>query len=334
MQSGIRFSMNRRPSIYQRPNSSMIQENVQLALYSNFQIGGRARFFIEAFTQDDVRDAVAFAQKQQLPIFVLGLGTNLLIDDKGYDGVVIKASFAELSLVGSVLRVGAGVAMKDLLEFAVTHQLKGLEWAGGLPGTVGGAVFGNAGCFGGEMKDSVSKVVSLALTDTSAQLIERTNQQCEFSYRDSIFKRNVASGASEVILEVVFELQLGDGALLRAAVDEKIAYRQQRQPLEYPNVGSIFKNIDVRTVPAETLKQFEAKIKTDPFPVLPTAVLISAAGLKGFRVGGAMVSEKHANFIVNVGGATASDVKAVMAQVKLELKKQFGVEVEQEVIFV
>jgi UDP-N-acetylmuramate dehydrogenase len=184
------------------------------------------------------------------------------------------------------------------------------------------------------MKDSVSKVVSLALADTSVQLIERTNQQCEFSYRDSIFKRNAASRISEVILEVVFELQSGDGALLRAAVDEKIAYRQQRQPLEYPNVGSIFKNIDVRTIPAETLKQFEAKIKTDPFPVLPTAVLISAAGLKGFRVGGAMVSEKHANFIVNVGGATASDVKAVMAQVKLELKKQFGVEVEQEVIFV
>jgi UDP-N-acetylmuramate dehydrogenase len=116
----------------------MIQENVQLARYSNFQIGGRARFFVEAFTQDDVREAVAFAKKRQLPIFVLGLGTNLLINDKGYDGVVIKASFAELSLAGSVLRVGAGVAMKDLLEFAITHQLKGLEWAGGLPGTVGG----------------------------------------------------------------------------------------------------------------------------------------------------------------------------------------------------
>ncbi len=312
----------------------MIQENVLLSRYSNFQIGGRARFFIEAKEQADVAMACALAAEKKLPIFVLGAATNLLIDDAGFDGVVIRAAFNQIQLDGTTLRVGAGVLMKDLLEFAIAHQLQGLEWAGGLPGTVGGAVFGNAGCFGGEMKDSVGEVVSLVLTDGVVRLVERTNAQCEFAYRDSFFKRSAASGLSEIIIEVVFELQPGDGTMLRAAVDEKIAYRQQRQPLEYPNVGSIFKNVDVRVIPAETLKQFEAKIKTDPFPVLPTAVLISAAGLKGFRVGGAMVSEKHANFIVNVGGATASDVKAVMAQVKLELKKQFGVEVEQEVIFV
>jgi UDP-N-acetylmuramate dehydrogenase len=320
----------------------MFEENVPLAAHSNYKIGGPARFFAEVKNVKEVVEAYKFAKENlaSLPagrqVFILGGGTNLLISDKGFDGLVIKAAFPHVEKRSEeLLAVGAGVLVKDLLEFMGLHSLSGLEWAGGLPGTVGGAIWGNAGAFGGEMKDSVVEVVSVDISSGASRVITRTNDECQFGYRSSIFKENSNRGIKEVIAEVVFKVSKGDQRAIRKVIQEKVDYRKARQPLDYPNVGSIFKNVDIKMVPAATLEKFKEKIKTDPFPVLPTAVLINAAGLTGRAIGGAMVSPKHANFIINATGeATAADVKALMEIVKNEVKNQFGVEIEQEVIFV
>ena len=311
----------------------MFQENVPLAAYSNYKIGGPARFFILAKTVPDVLLAIEQAKRLGLSIFILGGGTNLLISDTGFPGVMIKSAFAKLEQTNKTfITVGAGVLVNDLLQFCITNEFSGLEWAGGLPGTVGGAVWGNAGAFKGEIKDSVKEVVSVDLKN--GVFMKRTNAECQFGYRTSIFKERAQKGEQEVIIEIVFALTKGIRAEIVQVINEKIEYRKARQPLEYPNIGSIFKNIDIKRVPAETLKKFELKIKTDPFPVLPTAVLIDAAGLKGKTIGGAMISPKHPNFIVNVKNASAQDVKTLMTLIQTDLKKQFGVSLEQEVIFV
>ncbi|MDO8601877.1 MAG: UDP-N-acetylmuramate dehydrogenase, partial [bacterium] len=302
----------------------MFQENVPLSQYSNYKIGGPARFFIEVKSVEETITAVQEAKRRNLSIFILGGSTNLLISDDGFSGLVIKVGFSQIVKNSESLVVaGAGVLVKNFLNFGIENSLSGFEWAGGLPGTMGGAVWGNAGAFGGEMKDSVVEVVSIDLQ--SGTLIKRTNAQCQFGYRNSIFKINTIKGIFEVIAEITIRVKNGDKEAIRSAMAEKINYRVARQPLDYPNIGSIFKNIDVKRLSAETLKKFEHKIKMDPFPVLPTAVLIDAAGLKERAVGGAMVSPKHPNFIINATGkATAAEVKALMEIIRAEIKKQFG----------
>jgi UDP-N-acetylmuramate dehydrogenase len=311
----------------------MFQENIALNQYSNYKIGGPARYFAAVKTAEEVITAAAEARRLSAPIFVLGGGTNLLISDAGFPGLVMRAEFNALFLEAeNRVRVGSGVLMKELVQFCIDNSLSGMEWAGGLPGTVGGAVWGNAGAFKGEMKDSLIATESVDIT-VEPKKITRTNPECQFGYRNSIFKMNAARGVTEVITELVFQFASGDQKAIAVSTQEKIDYRIAKQPLDYPNIGSIFKNTEISKVPAETLKRFEAKIKNDPFPVLPTAVLNDAAGLKGRTVGGAMVSPKHPNFIINsTGSATAADVKALMEIVRAEIKKQFGVELEQEVI--
>jgi UDP-N-acetylmuramate dehydrogenase len=243
---------------------------------------------------------------------------------------VIKPIIQNLSIDENlVVTIGAGVHIKDFLDFCITHTLSGWEWAGGLPSSVGGAIWGNAGAFGGETKDSVIDVQSLRLSDVA--IVTRTNVECSFKYRSSIFKTTVTD---EIIVSARLQMKSGTLETLKQLIEEKKEYRKNKQPLEYPNCGSIFKNTPVEKIPAATIALFKDKIKSDPQPVLPTAVLTAAAGLKEFRIGGAMVSPKHTNFIVNVGGATAADVKAVMSHVHSVVKEKFGVELEQEVIFV
>ena len=233
-----------------------------------------------------------------------------------------------------MVHVGAGASVAELLEFTVEKKLSGFEWAGGLPGTVGGAIYGNAGAFGGETKDRLVDVMSLVTSNERPEIKLRANKDAQFSYRSSIFKENNAAGKQEVILSALFKLEPGNQEKIKAAIEEKKQYRINRQPLEYPNIGSIFKNVDVKKLSKEVTKRFKEKIKLDPFPVLPTAVLNDAAGLKNTRCGDAMVSPKHPNFIVNMGHATEADVKAVMAIVCSKIRSEFGVILEQEVIFV
>jgi UDP-N-acetylmuramate dehydrogenase len=309
----------------------MLKENIRLADYSNYKIGGPARYFEEAKSIEEVKSVL---KEWRGPLFILGGGTNILFPDEGFDGLVLRPIVSTLERRGNLVQVGAGVAIDDFLSFLVQNQLAGFEWAGGLPGLIGGAIRGNAGAFGGETKDSVISVKSLDISGPEPVIRERHNAECEFGYRTSVFKKRdaIGSGRKEIIIESIFSFSRGESDLIQRSISEKITYREERQPLEYPNIGSIFKNVDASTVAPALREQVKAVIKTDPFPVIPTAHLLSEAGLKGERFGQAMISPKHPNFIVNLGGATATDVKQLINRAKEKVKNQFEVQLEEEVI--
>ena len=303
-----------------------VKENISLLSLSNYKIGGPARFLFVAKTEQDVSAGIRLAKAKRQKIFILGGGTNLLISDRGFPGFVIKPDLDFTSKNGQKATVGAGTPIKQLLNFTIKNKLSGFEWAGGLPGTVGGAIYGNAGAFAGEIKDSVELVRSFNIK--KEKFIQRNRRECNFEYRSSIFKKK---RGEEIIVSAVFQLAPGNREKIKTAIEEKIKHREERQPLEYPNVGSIFKNVDVRKFPKKKLSEVTQVIKKDPFPVIPTAYLIAEAGLKGISFGGAMISPKHPNFIVNVENATANDVLALINLVKSEVKRKFGVILEEEV---
>ena len=303
-----------------------ILEGVPLAPHSNYRIGGPARYFCEASNEEEIRAGVLFAREQRLELFVLGGGTNLLIDDKGFNGLVLKPALMQLEARGDAVTVGAGVLVADLLKFTIEHSLSGLEWAGGLPGTVGGAVRGNAGAFRGEIKDRAANAKSFDVQ--TLETISRDNAACQFGYRSSIFKEK---NGREIILTTTINLVQGERAAIAAGIQDKINYRLERHPMEYPNIGSTFKNVDLKLVPEEMRGAVAKVVKVDPFPVVPTAYLISEAGLRGTQHGGAQVSQKHPNFIVNLGEATAADVKFLIGVVKQRVLEKYGIALEEEI---
>ena len=319
-----------------------IKKDVLLSNYSNYKIGGPARLFAEVGSVEELKDALRLAKSpaQDDKIFILGGGTNILIDDKGFDGLVIH------NKIGGILRLrsgqvdnveaGSGVMVKDLLDFCIKNSLSGLEWAGGLPGTIGGSVRGNAGAFGGETKDSVSEVRSLNIITESNSAVafeekRRTNRECNFGYRNSIFK--TGEGKDEFVTSVTISLKTGNKEEIRKAIQEKIDYRNNKHPMDYPNIGSIFKNVPFESLTPRLEEEFRQYVKNDPFPVMPTAKIIFLAGLKGKRISGAMVSDKHTNFIINVDNATAADVKQLIALEKKTVKDKFGILLEEEIIY-
>ncbi len=316
----------------------MILENISLSRYSNYMIGGVARYFCLADGLHAAFSAVRFAHEKKLPLFVLGGGTNVLFNDEGFPGLVLKFDVRFIAAMHSlpetaVVTVGAGVPVHELLLFCIERGLSGLEWAGGLPGTVGGAVRGNAGAFKGEIKDSLVDVISIDSLGGAPRLVKRANTECAFAYRDSIFKQR---GKKEIILAATFLLLRGNRARISHAIQEKINWRANRQPLDYPNVGSIFKNVAVARCPAamRELSEIKKHIKSDPFPVIPAAYLIDQTGLKGVSYGGAMVSQKHPNFIVNAGAAESAHVQQLIKLVKTKVKKKFHVELEEEIVYI
>lgn len=305
------------------------RKNVSLKEIAHYHIGGPAKYYAEPETVEDLKAALGEAVEMGERIFIMGRGTNLIISDKGFDGVVIRPNLRELKVSGNEILTGAGVQMRELLEFAAENSLSGLEWAGGLPGTVGGAVRGNAGAFGGETKDHVKSVFSVDIF--SLKEIERSVLECGFGYRNSVFK-NKAIG--EVITSVVFSLLPGDEKNIRKIIEEKISCRAERHPMDFPSAGSVFKNVPVACFKQEMLDNLRSVIKTDPFLVIPVAYLISECGLKGVKLGGAKISEKHPNFIINENNASSEDVLGLIQKIKNEVRKKFGVEIEEEIMSV
>jgi UDP-N-acetylmuramate dehydrogenase len=320
------------------------QENISLAGFSNYRIGGPARFFFAPKNEREVAWAVRMARAAKLQIFVLGGGTNVLLSDQGFEGLVLRPAMTAIKKKKRTIEVGAGTSMADLLAYTAEHSLAGLAWAGGLPGTLGGAIRGNAGCFGGEIKDVITSVRSFDMKQ--GKIIRRTARACRFGYRDSIFKKSGSRGAAhEIILSATLALAKGEKRELAAAINDKIAYRAAHHPLEHPNIGSMFKNVSLAAIHPAASPRYHAvlaekslmfrgsrfSVKTDPFPVVSAAKLIAESGLRGVSFGGAMISAKHPNFIVNALGANAKDVKNLIALAKGEVKRKFGISLEEEV---
>lgn len=303
-------------------NKLNIQRNVQLSKYANFKVGGPANYFCDVYSREGLKEAFEFVKSNNLEYLILSGGTNLIISDDGFNGLVIKINFTKIQVMKKVIQAEASTNLNSLVDISTKAGLKGLEWAGGLPGELGGAVRGNAGAFKGEIKDIVREVISM---NTMGQIITRNNSECNFGYRTSIFKSN-----GEVILSVKLEFNNSSPPELVEIADSRRAYRSKRHPIEYPSVGSIFKNVPLKNVPQNIKEEFEKNIKIDPFPVIPTAAILDRAGLSGYQIGGAQISTKHPNYIVNIDNASTRDIISVIQYAIAEVKERYSIDLEVE----
>ena len=309
----------------------MLLRNIPLKKYSSFRIGGPASYFYEVKSADEFGQVLQEWREingDLNKIFVLGEGTNILFNDNGYDGLVIKNNINFLERDGTWVNVGGGTTVSALVNFCAQNSLSGIEWAGGLPGTIGGGIRGNAGAFLGDMAKNTIEVKSIDIKNLKIK--KRNKKECKFDYRQSVFKQN--EGKNEIILSAKFSFKKGNREEIKTKTQEKVDYRIERHPLDLPNIGSTFKNVDVKKVPPKVLEMFKDKIKPDPFPVLPAAKLIDGAGLKGKVIGGAKFSEKHPNFIVNFNNAKARDVLGLIKFAKEKIKEKYNVSLEEEIL--
>ena len=275
--------------------------------HTTFRIGGNADLLIEPTCEEQVSAAVALLKQEQSPYMILGNGSNVLVGDKGIRGVVIKIGngFSPCEAEGTTLIAQSGIKLSRLAKFALEQGLTGLEFAAGIPGTLGGALYMNAGAYGGEMKQVVKEVTYLTPDGEKKTIL---GEECEFGYRTSIFAK--MDGC--VILSCKLDLGKGDPKEILALMEDLAERRCSKQPLNLPSAGSTFKRPE---------GYFAGK-------------LIQDAGLMGFRVGGASVSEKHAGFVVNDQEATAKDVRMLIQEIQKKVQADFGVHLEPEVKFV
>lgn len=293
--------------LYRKLTAALSEERVRLSepmkKHTTFRIGGEADYFVMPRTKEEVKQAVAVCREEQAPYSIVGNGSNLLVSDAGYRGVVIQI-FKEMSRAeaeGTRIRAQAGASLAKIAGIALEAGLCGFEFAAGIPGTLGGACVMNAGAYGGEMKDVL---VNVTVLDEEGRIITIDKENLELGYRTSVIAKK-----GYVVLEAELELQEGNREEIRALMDELKDKRTSKQPLEYPSAGSTFKRPE---------GYFAGK-------------LIQDAGLRGFRVGDAMVSEKHCGFVINAGEASAAEVDSLMKQVSERVQAQFGVTLEPEV---
>ncbi len=282
-----------------------VTEQEPMNKHTSFAIGGPADVFVQPATREEIRSAVYCAKEAGIPFFVMGNGSNLLVSDKGYRGVVVQLyrGFGKITVSGEEIHAQAGALLSGIAAAARDASLTGFEFAGGIPGTLGGAVVMNAGAYGGEMKDVLKEVT--VLTPEGGVLTLQADE-LHMGYRTSVIKE-----AGYIVLEAVISLEKGDQEEIRSRMQELAGMRTSKQPLSYPSAGSTFKRPE---------GYFAGK-------------LIMDSGLRGYQVGGAQVSEKHCGFVINTGNATAKDVTTLMSDVQRIVMEKFGVKLEPEVKF-
>lgn len=305
-----------------------IQENILLKEHSTFKIGGAAKYFTLANNESQLIEALKWSRNKNIPFLILGNGSKILFSDKGYQGLVIKIQISNIQIQGEKIICGAGVLINKILGLVTAKGLTGLEWAAGIPGTIGGAIFGNAGAFGFETKDIVENVKVLNLKDF--KITEFQNEKCQFSYRSSIFKER----KNYIILQTELRLRQSEGEDVRKKIKENLLYRKGKHPLEYPSVGSIFQNVKLSKENQKLIEKFPDLKQFSQGGEIPTAHLINSCQLKGKTIGGAQISEKHPNFIINIGEAKAQDVISLIKLIKKKIKEKFGINLKEEIIII
>jgi len=285
-----------------------VRENVPLSTCTTFRIGGPARFLINVKSKEILVRLLSALNYVEYPYRIIGGGSNILADDKGFDGVVIKLGFREIVENGNFIYADAGCSLVSVVQKSAQLGLSGLEFACGIPGTVGGAVFGNAGAFGSSMSDVVAMVDVLV----DGEIVSLDNLQCKFKYRESVLKnknKNLTDGSGGmVIIGAYFSLRQDQPQDIQTRIKENTQARLLVQP-KGANAGSVFRNP----------------------PGQSAGALIDKLGLKGTKIGGAMISEKHANFIINEGDATAKDVRKIISLVKKRVKETYGINLKTEI---
>lgn len=282
-----------------------ILQNEPMSRHTTFRIGGEASYFIRISRMEQLLKLVPYLRQIEVPCFILGNGSNLLVSDKGYEGVILQIGdkFNRIEAEGNIMTIEAGALLSQVAHRALLEELTGLEFASGIPGTIGGGVVMNAGAYGGEMKQVVKSVTVLS---DEGEVLQLDNATMEFGYRTSTIKNRHFT-----VLQVTLQLEKGNAEEIKAKMDDFAARRKAKQPLEYPSAGSTFKRPE---------GYFAGK-------------LIMDAGLRGYSVGGARISEKHCGFVINTGKATATDVADVIAEVQERVKNKFGVSLEREIIY-
>jgi len=301
-----------------------VKENILLKKYTTFQIGGRASYFLIARKKEELIKALKITKKYNLPFFILGNGSNVLISDKGLKGLVIKLENKNYKIRNSEIIADSGTPLFLLVREAVKRNLTGLEWAAGIPGTVGGATRGNAGAFGQSMKDIIKEVEFFDLSNLKIKKIK--NLKCNFSYRDSIFKRK----RNFIILSVCLKLMEGKKKIIKEKIREFLNHRKERHPKQ-PSAGSIFKGVRAKDLGEKFFRKFPEAKNAVKEKGIPAAFLINQCKLSGKKIGRAQISRKHPNFIVNLGGARAKDVIKLIHLIKKKVKNRFGITLEEEI---
>ena len=279
-------------------------ENVPMKDHTSFKIGGNAEFFITAKTVDELKAVISLCRENHVPYMIIGNGSNLLISDEGIKGAVIRldGEFKNITIMGEEIVAGAGASLTKLCLDAYKASLTGLEFGYGIPGSVGGAAYMNAGAYGGEMKDVI---VSCTHLDKDLNVGTFSLDELDLSYRHSAYMKG-----EYIILSVKLKLKKGDSTAIKAHMDLFMQKRMDKQPLDFPSAGSVFKRPEGAFA----------------------AALIENCGLKGRSVGGAQVSEKHSGFIINTGGATCQDVLDLVKIIQDEVKEKTGYELHREII--
>ncbi len=282
------------------------EKNVSLAEYSTIKVGGLADYAAYPKSESALCALIDYLNDENIKYTVIGNGSNLIFSDEGYRGVIVVTThMKKIRKTRNTIYAECGVSLTALSLYAQKHGLSGLEFAYGIPGTVGGAVYMNAGAYNGEIKDVLQK--SAYFDSSISKRCELYNAGHKFGYRTSVYENN-----NHVILSAVFELTPDDPAVIKEKMEHFMAARREKQPLDYPSAGSTFKRCDGHY----------------------TAQMIDELGLKGFSVGGAMISQKHAGFVINTGNATSKDIKELISIVKLKIKEKFDVDICEEVKYV
>lgn len=286
-------------------NKENLYYDEPMAKHTSFKIGGPADVFIKVDNIEELKETLDLSKQNQIPLTIIGNGSNLLVTDKGIRGITAKLNLKDIEIKNEnnkqIIKVDAGVPVGLLAQKLLKEEIAGFEELSGIPGTIGGAVIMNAGAHGKEIKDILKKVTAM---DYDGNIYEFTNEECQFSYRNSRFQKE-----KYIILQATLELEKGNSTEIKEKMDEYMQFRKEKQPIEYPNAGSTFK-------------------RGEDFV---TAKLIDEAGLKGYKVGGAQVSKKHAGFIVNVDNATAKDVIELTDYIKEKIEEKFGKKINLEI---
>jgi UDP-N-acetylmuramate dehydrogenase len=303
------------------------KENEPMSKHTNFRIGGPAKYFVEVKSAEELQHVLSIADSNSFRTCILGGGSNMLVSDQGFDGVMIKIAMREMSIDKNRVHADSGVPMILLARKVGEAGLAGLEWAITLPGTVGGAVRGNAGCYGGETKDYLVEAVVLS----EEKVVTRSNEELRFGYRESLIKHS-----SDIVLSATFELPLGDPEMIKQLMDSNLLKRKAAQPTDAGSAGCMFKNFDISS--DEELEQIKTRLELTPEMIASRRIsvgwLIDQLDLKGFGIGGAKVSEKHGNFLVNSGNATADEIVQLIAFIKTRARDTYGIILQEEVQYV
>lgn len=283
------------------PKEKVLKEEI-MSKHTSFKVGGPADLFITLETIDQLKETIRILKQENIKYKIVGNGSNLIVKDEGYRGAIIRPNFNSIEIKENIVEVGAGVKNGMLAQKLLQNEITGFEFASGIPGTIGGAIVMNAGAHGKEMKDIVNSVTYYNCENDKIETIK--NKECDFEYRNSKFKNN-----NVIIIKAILKLQKGNSTEIKQKMDEYKQFRIEKQPIEYPSAGSTFKR------GADFI----------------TAKLIDDAGLKGFTVGGAQVSEKHAGFIINKNQATAKDIINLIHEVQKIVYEKFNKKIELEV---